>query len=53
MEITKKDVMEALGLSCVENYFLAWLKQYYDVTKLYRYSFIGIDELFQSFSEQS
>jgi len=41
---------EVLGLSCVEKYFLAWLKKKYDVKKLYGNSFVGISQVFDDFS---
>lgn len=49
--IGKKDVAEALALSCVESYFLAWLKDYYDVSKLYGNSFISLKQVFDDFSQ--
>lgn len=50
MTITKRDVADTLYLSCVENYFLAWLGKIYDVTKLYGSSFVGIGQIFDDFS---
>lgn len=47
--ITKRDVAETLHLSCVENYFLAWIGKTYEVSKLYGNSFIGIGKLFDDF----
>ncbi len=48
--LTKKDLAETLGLSCVEKYFLAWLGKYYDVSELYADSFVGLSRLFDSFA---
>ena len=48
--VTKKEISETLALSCVENYFLAWLNRYYDVTKLYGNSFISLKQVFDDFS---
>lgn len=48
--LTKKEISEALALSCVESYFLAWLKRYYDVKKLYGNSFVGLKQVFDDFS---
>ena len=48
--LTKKEISETLGLSCVEYYFLAWLKKYYDITKLYGHSFISLGQVFDDFS---
>lgn len=48
--ITKKEISETLSLSCVENYFLAWLNRYYDVTKLYGNSFISLKQAFDDFA---
>lgn len=39
-----------MSLSCVENYFLAWLNRYYDVTKLYGNSFISLKQAFDDFA---
>lgn len=48
--LNKKELTEVLGLSCVEKYFLAWLKKKYDVKKLYGNSFVGISQVFDDFS---
>lgn len=48
--ITKKEVLEALALSCVENYFLAWIGHYYDTSKLYANSFVSLKQVFNEFS---
>lgn len=50
MIIRKQDITQALYLSCVENYFLAWLGKMYDVTKLYGSTFVGLGQLFDDFS---
>jgi len=34
----------------VEKYFLAWLKEHYDVKKLYGQSFVGIGQVFDDFA---
>lgn len=47
--IEKKDLSATLGLSCVEKYFLAWLKRYYDVRKLYGNSFVGVEQVLNDF----
>lgn len=48
--ITKKDITDIPALSCVERYFLAWLKGRFDVSCLYGYSFIELGKLFADFS---
>lgn len=48
--LSKKELTEALYLSCVENYFLAWLGRYYGVEKLYGASFVGLGQVFDNFS---
>ena len=47
--ITKRDLAATLHLSCVENYFLAWLGKVYDIANLYGNSFIGVGKLFDDF----
>lgn len=47
--MTKKELSDTLGLSCVEKYFLAWIKNYCDESKLYFRSFIGINRVLQDF----
>lgn len=49
MNISKKDLSSALYLSCVENYFLAWISKYYSVEKLYSNSFISMKEVLSAF----
>ena len=48
--LTKKEVADTLGLSCVEKYFLAWLNKYYDVTQLYGCSFVSLPQVFDDFA---
>lgn len=48
--LTKKDIADTLGLSCVEKYFLAWLNKYYDVTQLYGCSFVSLSQVFDDFA---
>ena len=48
--LSKKELTEALYLSCVENYFLAWLGRYYGLEKLYGASFVGLGQVFDDFS---
>lgn len=48
MEIKRRDLAGALSLSCVENYFLAWLKDY-DLKKLYGAAFVGVKEVLEGF----
>lgn len=48
--ITKQELVKALYLSCVENYFLAWMNRYYDVTNLYGANFVSLGQLFDDFS---
>ena len=48
--ITKKDLTEVLGISCVEKYFLAWLNRFYDVTELYGRAFANLVQVFDDFS---
>lgn len=47
--INKKEISEALALSCVESYFLAWLNRYYEVSNLYGNSFISLKQAFDDF----
>ena len=49
--IGKKELSEALALSCVEKYFLAWLKSEYDVSSLYGYSFVEIKRVLEDFAK--
>ena len=49
MNIEKKDLTNALYLSCVENYFLAWISKFYKTEKLYSNSFISISQVFDDF----
>ena len=49
MNIDKKDLTDALYLSCVENYFLAWISKFYKVEQLYSNSFISISQVFDDF----
>ena len=48
--ISKIEITNTLSLSCVENYFLAWLNEYYDVSNLYGQSYIPIERIFDDFS---
>lgn len=48
--IDKKEVSEAPALSCVEKYFLAWLKNTYDVSGLYGYSFVELRRILEDFA---
>ena len=48
--INKRELTKVLSLSCVENYFLAWLKQYYDISKLYGVEFVSMLQIFNDFS---
>lgn len=47
--LSKKDLIEALSLSCVENYYLAWLKQYFDTSILYGQHFRSVKEIMSDF----
>ena len=49
--ITKREITEALALSCVESYFLAWLAKRFDVSKLYGESFVPIGQVFDDFAQ--
>lgn len=49
MNIDKKDLTDALYLSCVENYFLAWISKFYKVERLYSNSFVSISQVFDDF----
>lgn len=51
--VTKRAVSDALGLSCVEYYFLAWLSQYYQVERLYAQSFVPVKQVFEDFAHGS
>ena len=46
----KKEIANALGLSCVENYFLPWLEKSYDVTLLYGASFVSLGQVIKDFA---
>lgn len=48
--ITKKELTESLGLSCVEKYFSAWLSRFTDITKLYGSAFADLNQVFGDFS---
>ena len=48
--INKKEISEALALSCVESYFLAWLNRYYEVSNLYCNSYISLKQVFNDFT---
>ncbi len=48
--LNKFQISGALGLSCVEYYFLAWIAQYYSVEKLYAQSFVPIKKVFDDFA---
>lgn len=39
-----------LALTLTENYFLAWMKNFYDVSSLYGYSFVELKRVFADFS---
>ena len=47
--LSKKDLTEVLSLSCVENYYLAWLKQYFDISILYGQYFHSVKEIMSDF----
>lgn len=51
--LKKQEVARALGLSCVENYFLAWLDRSCDVTPLYGSAFVGLAQVFDDFAHGS
>ena len=53
MMMNKNDLVNQLYLSCVENYFLAWLSKYYDVSKLYGYEFRSAVDILDDFSKYS
>ena len=38
-----------LALTRTENYFLAWMKNFYDVSSLYGYSFVELKRVFADF----
>ena len=48
--LTKKEIADALGLSCVEKYFLAWLGKYCDITRLYGCEFVSLAQVFDDFA---
>lgn len=48
--IGKKELSEVLSLSCVENYFLPWLNQYYDIRNLYGKDFLSVQEILNDFN---
>ncbi len=47
---TKSEVNRALGLSCVEKYFLSWLDRFIDVSRLYGETFITFSQVMEDFS---
>ncbi len=51
--VTKRAVSDALGLSCVEYYYLSWLSQYYPVEKLFAQSFVPVKKVLNDFSSGS
>jgi hypothetical protein len=48
--MNKNDLVDQLNLSCVENYFLAWLSKYYDISKLYGLEFRSAVDILDDFS---
>lgn len=50
--MNRADMAAALSLSCVENYFLAWCREYFDERVLYCSSFIGFDTVTCDFCER-
>ena len=48
--MTKEEVAESLSLSCVEAYFLAYFKNFFDVRPLYVQSFVPFDQIVSDFS---
>lgn len=53
MMMNKNDLVNQLYLSCVENYFLAWLSKYYDISKLYGLEFRSAVDILDDFSKGS
>lgn len=53
MMMNKNDLVNQLYLSCVENYFLAWLTKYYDVSRLYGLEFRSVVDILDDFSNGS
>lgn len=51
--MNKNDLVDQLYLSCVENYFLAWLSKYYDISKLYGLEFRSAVDILDDFSKGS
>ena len=51
--VNKLAVSDALGLSCVEYYYLGWLAQYYPVGKLFAQSFVPVKKVFNDFAKGS
>lgn len=51
--LSKKDLTEVLSLSCVESYYLAWLKKYFDISNLYGQYFRSVKEIMNDFSNGS
>lgn len=47
--MTKEDVSKSLALSCVEAYFLAWFKTFFDVRQLYVESFVPFNRILSDF----
>lgn len=48
--LSKNEIANALGLSCVEKYFLPWLEKNYDITALYGSSFVSLSQVFDDFA---
>ena len=48
--MNKSDLTKQLYLSCVENYFLAWLSKYYDVSNLYSVEFRSVVNILNDFT---
>ena len=48
--LSKKELTDVLSLSCVENYYLAWLKNYIDISNLYGQYFRSVKEIMNDFS---
>ncbi len=49
--MTRKELSKTLGLSCVEKYFLAWMKNYCNISELYYDSFISLERIFEDFQQ--
>jgi hypothetical protein len=51
--MNKEELSKALSISCVENYFLVWAKEYFDIRELYYQSFLPMNEIISDFLQNN